>query len=405
MHGKSVMIIPDNVARGGASQQKTNTDDTSSTLMTKIPNGLKNLGNTCYLNAQLQCAYHIPLVRSLILSPPPPAPSQLLLDEERNDDDVIEEHSVALTALQHVFASLNSPLGKAGTTNVLCKNMDIDVWEQQDTQEFWKLLLPKIKLKQLQDLYQGHFEDYIIAQDDSNRERRREELFLDLSLDVSSGSVLSSLTSMFTESELLKVEEGNGWKPSDDSEKVDARKGSLLRVDGLPNILQLHLMRFQYDWETEVMSKIKSRFAFSDLLDLSEICNDVTSIKDNFQTIYDLQSIIIHRGEFGSGHYYSYVRPNIKAHQWFRINDEIVTPVSFQEVIKDAFGGDTITNDTNANYTKRKRRGFFGSFFFGDDSSSSVTSEQKDYGWGGRTSCAYVLQYVRRWDIERLYRS
>jgi hypothetical protein len=35
------------------------------------------------------------------------------------------------------------------------------------------------------DLYQGSFEDYIKATDGSNRERRAEEPFLDLSLDAS----------------------------------------------------------------------------------------------------------------------------------------------------------------------------------------------------------------------------
>mmetsp|Transcript_33174 Transcript_33174/g.48699 ORF Transcript_33174/g.48699 Transcript_33174/m.48699 type:complete len:261 (-) Transcript_33174:2217-2999(-) len=40
-----------------------------------VSGGLVNLGNTCYLNAQLQCAYHVPLVRELILNGPPPKPA------------------------------------------------------------------------------------------------------------------------------------------------------------------------------------------------------------------------------------------------------------------------------------------------------------------------------------------
>merc|ERR1712241_1023554 len=110
------------------------------------------------------------------------------------------------------------------------------------------------------------------------------------------------------------------------------------------------------------MSKIKSRFTFPDLLDLSEVCTDVSTVEDNLQSIYDLQSIIIHKGEFGSGHYYSYVRPNIRTDEWYRINDEIVTHVSYEEVIADAFGGSSsCPNNSNRGPTKRrKRRGLFG---------------------------------------------
>lgn len=315
--------------------------------------------------------------------------------DSEDDESTDSEISVALQSLQQVFSTISSDYNQPGTTRALCNSLGINVWAQQDSQEFWKLLLPQLDLSPLMDLYQGFFEDYIIAQDGSDRERRREELFLDLSLEVDSGSVISSLTSMFTESELLKVEEGNGWKPSDDSEKVDAKKGSHLSVHGLPSILQLHLKRFQYDWSTDTMSKIKSRFTFPDLLDLSEVCTDVSTVEDNLQSIYDLQSIIIHQGEFGSGHYYSYVRPNIRTDEWYRINDEIVTPVSYEDVIADAFGGPSSCIQ-NRNTKRRKRRGLFSSIF-GD------WSNEEEYGWGGPTSCAYVLQYMKRWDVDRLY--
>ena len=78
----------------------------------------------------------------------------------------------------------------------------------------------------------------------------------------SSGSLLQSIKDMFGTPELLSVSEGNGWRPEKDAPKVDALKGSLLRVAGLPSLLQCHLKRFQYDWQTDVMSKVNSRFSF-----------------------------------------------------------------------------------------------------------------------------------------------
>merc|ERR1712216_290547 len=110
---------------------------------------------------------------------------------------------------------------------------------------------------------------------------------------------------MFTQPEILRVSEGNGWRPSKEAEKVDAYKGSSLKRDGLPPLLQLHLKRFKYDWETGETSKINDCCAFPLELDLSEIMVDGVDEGDETgdegdemgdEAIYDLQSIVIHKG-------------------------------------------------------------------------------------------------------------
>eukprot|EP00550_Attheya_septentrionalis_P009867 CAMPEP_0198287676 /NCGR_PEP_ID=MMETSP1449-20131203/6399_1 /TAXON_ID=420275 /ORGANISM="Attheya septentrionalis, Strain CCMP2084" /LENGTH=394 /DNA_ID=CAMNT_0043985651 /DNA_START=252 /DNA_END=1436 /DNA_ORIENTATION=+ len=352
--------------------------------------GLVNLGNTCYLNAQLQCIYHIPKARDLIIH------SQQQKSQKRTQTQ-------EMLGLAHVFSNMqqnNSPSSSTSTstpttTRVLCQVLGINPYEQQDSQEFWKLLLPELKSTPLVDLYQGAYEDYVAALDGSGRERRREEPFLDLSLDISSGSVLKSMEDTFGKPELLSEEEGNGWRPEKGADKVDALKGSLLRVPGLPSILQLHLKRFQYDWQTDTMSKIKHRFKFPKALDLSTICTDIPKDQDPLTVIYDLHSLVIHVGEYGSGHYYAYVRPDVRTNVWFRLDDSEVTKVKFREVCADAFGGQSSQNRESSNNNKKK--GIWARFlaFFSGDGNA--------YGYGGRTSCAYMVQYVRRSDIPMLY--
>jgi len=349
--------------------------------------GLKNLGNTCYLNAQLQCAYHIPRVRSLILSPP--SADCVAANPADEEEDTKREESVALIALRRLFSDIKASSGNIASPAVFCQSLGIPVLEQQDSQEFWKLLLPALKLPALTDLYQGAFEDYIVALDGSGRERRREEPFLDLSLDVAKGSIQSSLEQLFGEPELLSNAEGNGWRPEKGADKVDAHKGSLLRVQGLPSILQFHLKRFDFDWNTETMNKLNDPFHFPEKLDLSAVCKGISKDEEE-RAVYDLQAVIIHLGEYGSGHYYAYVRPDVRNDVWYRFNDEAVTEdLSFDEVFADAYGGRTagVPSDDKRDLLSRIRRALQGG----------------SYGYGGRTSNAYVLQYVRRSDISMLY--
>lgn len=423
---------------------------TSSAL---VSTGLRNLGNTCYLNAQMQCAFHIPRVRSLVLSPqqrqPPTTtpddkndsetvctePSEMdgsditgeelsTVNDDENENDnpnaeeaeeeeeMEEEESIGLQAVRLLFrdminsADASTPSYPAAPS-ALCQVLGIPVMEQQDSQEFWKLLLPAMECPALVDLYSGAFEDYIVAADGSNRERRREEAFLDLSLDIKTptsptttmepkSTLLASLKHLFGAPERLSVASGNGWRPAKGEDKVDADKGSLLRVQGLPSILQLHLKRFNYDWNTGTTHKLNQPLEFPAVLDLSSVVVEDEEESDvSARCQYDLQAVVVHAGQYGVGHYYSYVRPDLKdkSNAWYRFNDDEVTAVSWTDVYNDAVGG-----KVNAATTEPKRKGFALPMWL-----TRVFQPRFHYGYGGSTSNAYVLQYVRRSDIPALY--
>ena len=334
---------------------------------TIVSSGLQNLGNTCYLNAQLQCAYHIPKVRKLVLEVP-------ATDVDPDEAPVVEE-SIAIKTLRALFADMDAT-SRPASPRSFCRALGISFYEQQDSQEFWKLLLPALQRNDIVDLYQGAWED-TLRSIDGEHEKRREEAFLDWSLDVTP-TLLGSIQKHF-ELERLSVKNGNGWRPTKGADPVDADKGLVLKEAGLPSILQCHLKRFQFDWETETTSKLNQPVVFPLELDLSTVC------KDSKDLWYDLQAIVVHMGEYGHGHYYAYVRPDVREDTWYRYNDEVVEEVSLEDVLADAFGGKT--KSPRRGPLSWLRRPFAGG----------------SCGFGGPTSSAYVLQYIRRSEADALY--
>jgi hypothetical protein len=146
------------------------------------------------MNAQLQCAFHIPYVRHIATN---------LLEEDRqflDDPDadkgdntktssnqrkqIPSEAAIALKELLDGMVKSAEEKSPAYSPRAFCIRLGIPPMVQQDSQEFWKLLLPAVGSEKLSDLYKGVYEDYISALDGSGIERRSDEIFLDLSLDV-----------------------------------------------------------------------------------------------------------------------------------------------------------------------------------------------------------------------------
>jgi ubiquitin carboxyl-terminal hydrolase 7 len=216
-------------------------------------------------------------------------------------------------------------------------------------------------------------------------------------LPLPSATLLESLNESFGEPELMREAEGNGWRPEKGADKVDAYKGSSLIARGLPSILQLHLKRFTYDAQMDSMNKLNDRLLFPVELNLSSISKSAeTSETDS--TIYDLQSVVVHVGKYGMGHYYSYVRPDPKSDVWYRFNDDVVEQVTEKEVFEDAYGGRNVFN-TGTTAAQNKR----GISVLARLLRRIGGSGGASYGFGGSESNAYVLQYVRRIDLHKLY--
>lgn len=198
--------------------------------------------------------------------------------------------------------------------------------------------------------------------------------------------------------ELLSEAEGNGWRPEKGADKVDAHKGSSLIAHGLPPILQFHLKRFTYDWQTDNMHKVNDRLVFPSEINLSSLCKPIGKEASEDSTLYDLQSVVVHVGRYGMGHYYAYVRPDPEQDTWYRFNDDVVEEVTEEDVFADAYGG---KNKIRNSRREREKRGIpmLGRLLrrIGGNGGGNP------YGFGGSESNAYVVQYVRRSDMSMLY--
>ncbi|CAM9431224.1 unnamed protein product, partial [Choristocarpus tenellus] len=312
-----------------------------------LPTGLVNQGNTCYLNSLLQTMFHVPGLREAVL----------LASKEKAQGE-----GGTLPALGRVFAHLEKG-ERAASTSPLTRVMGIDPRFQQDAQEFGRMLFMTLEEEAemaasdgdmecgavgevISKLFSGKLINYIECMD-VPFSREASEVFYDLPMDVKGCKTLQESLDRFTEPERLSGD--NRWRAGEHGLQ-EANKG--VRFVEFPPVLQFHLKRFQYDPYQDSMSKVHDRFEFPVALNTSPWLKG-DSANSTASTRYSLRAVVMHVGGHSAGHYYSYVRPlsdkwgeesggeqeGQRSKQWVKLDDDRVTAVTEEEVLRDAYGG------------------------------------------------------------------
>ncbi|KAM6308842.1 ubiquitin carboxyl-terminal hydrolase 3 isoform 2-T2 [Aegotheles albertisi] len=340
--------------------------------------GLRNLGNTCFMNAILQslsnikqfCCYfkELPAVE---LRNGKTAGRRTYHTRSQGDNNVslVEEFRKTLCALWQGSQTAFSP---ESLFYVVWKIMpNFRGYQQQDAHEFMRYLLDHLHLE-LQGGFNGVSRSILqenaslsasnkccingastvvtaifggILQNEVNclicgTESRKFDPFLDLSLDIPSqfrnkrtknqenGPMCTLRDCLRSFTDLEELDETELYMCHKCKKKQKSTKK--FWIQKLPKVLCLHLKRFH--WTAYLRNKVDTYVEFP-LRGLDMKCYLLEPENSGPEScLYDLAAVVVHHGSgVGSGHYTAYA-----AHEgrWFHFNDSTVTLTDEETVVK-----------------------------------------------------------------------
>ncbi|CAD8105182.1 unnamed protein product [Paramecium primaurelia] len=273
--------------------------------------GLKNQGATCYLNSLIQSYYMCPEFRKVILSLP------LCKDTIEDSANLAQNESRNrfLLEFQKLFIQLQSLQSKATSTEALTSsfgwNDGQQMW-QQDVSDANKVLFETLDRSLygtpfiIAPFYKGVVFHHITCMN-CNNSHGNEEIIYDLNIQVEGNKNLSE--GLFSYINPFLLDGNNQYFCDICGFKVDALKGDKIRK--LPPILTVTLNRYTFDYEKMQRVKLNDRFEFPLEMEMGVYLENPV---DNL--IYELQGIIIHRGNAHGGHYLAYFRDLLDEGDW-----------------------------------------------------------------------------------------
>ncbi|XP_004639058.1 ubiquitin carboxyl-terminal hydrolase 8 isoform X1 [Octodon degus] len=323
--------------------------------------GLRNLGNTCYMNSILQCLCNAPHLADYF--------NRNCYQDDINRSnllghkgEVAEEFGIIMKALWTGQYRYISPKDFKVTIGKI--NDQFAGYSQQDSQELLLFLMDGLhedlnkadnrkrhreenndhlddfraaehawqKHKQLNEsiivaLFQGQFKSTVQCLT-CHKKSRTFEAFMYLSLPLASTSkcTLQDCLRLFSKEE--KLTDNNRFYCS----HCRARRDSLKKIEiwKLPPVLLVHLKRFSYDgrWKQKLQTSVD--FPLENL-DLSQyVIGPKNSLKK-----YNLFSVSNHYGGLDGGHYTAYCK-NAARQRWFKFDDHEVSDISVSSVKSSA---------------------------------------------------------------------
>lgn len=297
--------------------------------------GLANLGNTCFINAILQCITHtVPLVQALRC-----CNHAVPCDRGR------EGFCVLCALCDHVERSLAAAGGVLSPLE-LVDNLNhfssyFRRYQQEDAHEFLQCFLDKLEsccldlkakdkglLSQDNNLVESIFGGRLVSNlrcCHCGHSSDTYEPLIDLSLEIEDVDTLPSALESFTKVEKIEDLETK-FTCENCKEEVLVEKQFML--DQAPSVAAFHLKRFKT--EGSFIQKVDKHVEFPLQLDLQSYTSG--SQDNKVELKYDLYAVVVHIGfSSTSGHYFSFIRSSPET--WYRLDDSKVTSVREEFVL------------------------------------------------------------------------
>lgn len=157
---------------------------------------------------------------------------------------------------------------------------------------------------------------------------QRDEVFLDLSVDLEQHSSVTSCLRKFSAEEMLC--EKNKFHCDNCGGLQEAEKR--MKIKRLPRVLALHLKRFKYTEDLQRLQKLFHRVVYPYHLRLFNTTDDA----EDPDRLYELYAVVVH---IGGGPYHGHYVAIIKTEDrgWLLFDDELVEPVD-KNYVRNFFG-------------------------------------------------------------------